>query len=167
MPPKPQFTKEEKKIIGGRKMNKSICGIDCTLCQSKNTCKGCTETKGCPFDKQCFIEKYIELGGVESYQEFKRTLIEEINDLHIPGMAKIEELCPLVGSFVNLEYTLPSGQTVKFLDDREIYLGMQVECIFDDSQTRCFGVIASNDFLLISEYSENGTDAEIIVFKRR
>ena len=35
-------------------MNHSICGADCAECMMKNTCKGCVETKGCPFGKQCF-----------------------------------------------------------------------------------------------------------------
>ena len=44
---------------------KSICGADCENCGygKNNNCKGCTETKGCPFNKQCFIAKYILTGG--------------------------------------------------------------------------------------------------------
>lgn len=47
------------------------------------------------------------------------------------GMEKIEELYPLIGRYVNLEYTLPSGQKVKLLNDDEMYLGNQLENVYD------------------------------------
>ena len=51
----------------------SICGADCNNCKfgQNNNCKGCSNTSGCPFGKQCFIAKYILTGGKESYKEFK------------------------------------------------------------------------------------------------
>lgn len=149
------------------KMRNAICGANCTECPSKETCKGCAETKGCPFGKQCFIAKYILTGGMENYQAFKKGLIDEINALEIPGMEQITELYPLVGRFVNLEYPLPSGGTVKFLCDDEMYLGAQVKNLFDDSGKSCFGVIGRADFLLVCEYGENCANPEIVVFKRR
>ncbi len=48
--------------------------------------------------------------------------------LHIEGMPKVEKLNALVGGYINLEYRLPNGQTVKFLDDNATYLGNQLEC---------------------------------------
>ena len=92
-------------------------------------------------------------------------LIGEFNGLAIPGMPKINELYPLVGNFVNLEYSLPSGQKVKFLDDNSMYLGNQVECKF--SVGRCYGLLADEHFLLVCEYSENGADPEIVIYMRR
>lgn len=148
-------------------MSHSICGANCTECPSKETCKGCVETKGCPFGKQCFVAKYILTGGIENYQKFKNVLIDEINALRIDGMEQVTELYPLVGSFVNLEYPLPSGETVRFLCDDEMYLGAQVKNLFDDSGKSCFSVIARADFLLVCEYSENCVNPEIVVFKRR
>lgn len=82
-------------------------------------------------------------------------------------MEQITELYPLVGRFVNLEYPLPSGSTVKFLCDDEMYLGAQVKNLFDDSGKSCFGVIGRADFLLVCEYGENCVNPEIVVFKRR
>lgn len=99
---------------------------------------------------------------METFEKFKLALIGEFNRLGIPGMPKIKELYPLCGSFVNLEYTLPGGQKVKFLDDTSIYLGNQVECEFGSN--RCFGLVAGLDFLLVSKYGENGTDPEIVVY---
>lgn len=148
-------------------MKNSICGANCAECPSKESCRGCAETNGCPFGKECFIAKYILTGGTENYTAFKKGLIDEINALDIEGMEKVTELYPLVGTFVNLEYPLPNGGTVKFLTDDETYLGTQVKNLFDESGKTCFGVIARESFILICEYGENCTDPEIVVFKKR
>lgn len=148
-------------------MCKSICGINCDKCPSKEHCKGCAQTNGCPFGKQCFMAKYILVGGTEKYEEFKKCLIDEINALNIDGMEKVKELYPLVGNFVNLEYPLPNGETVKFLKNDEMYFGAQTANIFDEEGKTCFGVIARENFILVCEYGENGSDPEIVVFKRR
>lgn len=148
-------------------MKESICGANCAECPTKKACPGCAETNGCPFEKQCYIAKYILTGGEESYQAFKNSLINEINALGIDGMEPVTELYPLVGSFVNLKYPLPNGETVRFLHDDEVYLGAQVKNLFDDSGKTCFGVIARESFILVSEYGENGTAPELILYKRR
>ena len=149
---------------------KSICGADCNNCEyGKNKgCKGCTNTNGCPFGKQCFVAKYILTGGKENYELFKNQLIDEINEIAISGMPKIKELVPLNGSFVNLSYTLPNGNSASFLENDEIYLGTQVESEFNDGNIiRCFGVLANMDFILISEYGPNGENPELIIYKKR
>ena len=151
-------------------MKKSICGADCDNCGygKNNGCKGCAESKGCPFGKKCFIAQYISTGGIDSYNLFKKKLTEEFNSLAIPGMPKINELFPLNGAFVNLEYPMPGGNSVKLLDDKEIYLGNQVECEFNDGELiRCYGLVAGMDFLLVSEYGVNCTDPELIIYKKR
>lgn len=147
-------------------MKKSICGANCEQCPSKEACPGCVTTNGCPFGKQCFVAKYILLGGMERYQAFQKGLIEEINSLHIDGMEPVTALYPLVGSYVNLAYPLPSG-TVKFLQDDEIYLGTQVKNTFDNSGKTYFGVVARENFILIGSYGENGADPELVLYKRR
>lgn len=148
----------------------SICGADCDNCGfgKNNNCKGCSETKGCPFGKQCFIAKYILVGGMENYESFKKQLIEEFNSLKILGMPEIKELCALNGAYVNMEYPLFNGENVKLLRDDDIYLGTQVECEFNDGETiRCFGLVANMYFLLVCEYGANGENPEIIVYKKR
>lgn len=148
----------------------SICGVNCNNCGygKNNNCKGCKSTNGCPFGKECFIAKYILTGGKENYELFKKQLIEEINSLNISGMPEINSLNPLNGSFVNLDYTIPNGKTVQFLDNNDIYLGTQVESIFnDDDQVRCFGILANMNFILVSEYGANGENPEIIIYKKR
>ena len=95
---------------------KSICNADCDNCEygKNNNCKGCINTNGCPFGKECFIAKYILTGGIDNYEHFKKQLIDEINSLNIPGMPKIDKLHELNGFFVNLSYPMPNGKFVKF-----------------------------------------------------
>ena len=80
-------------------------------------------------------------------------------------LPKVENLNVLPGSFVNLEYRLPNGQMVKFLDDNATYLGSQLECAFGGD--RCFGIVANMDFLLVCTYEENGENPELVVYKKR
>ena len=70
-----------------------------------------------------------------------------------------------MGKYVNLEYPLTSGGTVKFLDDNSMYLGNQVEC--ELHKGRCYGMVACVDFLLVCEYGENGADPEVVLYMRR
>ena len=90
--------------------------------------------------------------------------MSEFNALGIEGMPEITELYCLCGSFVNLEYPMPSSEKIKLLDDKNIYLGTQVDCVFVD---RCFGLVAGMDFLLVCEYGEGGTNPEIVIYKKR
>lgn len=148
-------------------MKEALCGANCAECPSKEVCPGCAQTNGCPFGKECNIAKYILTEGMEKYQTFKKSLIDEINALHIAGMEEVAELYPLVGNFVNLEYPLPSGETVKFLRDDEAYLGAQVKNLLDESGKTCFGVLARENFILICAYGEYGANPELILYKRR
>ena len=148
----------------------SICGADCNSCGygKNNNCKGCSESNGCPFGKQCFIAKYIKTGGIENYNVFKKQIIDEFNSLNVPAMPKINELYPLNGAYVNLSYPLPNGSVVKLLEDDNIYLGNQVECAFNEGKIiKCYGLVAGMDFLLVSEYGANGDSPELIVYKKR
>lgn len=112
-----------------------------------------------------YWKRYAEIGGEDKFDEFKKQIIDEFNDLHIEGMPKVENLNALVGGFINLEYTLPNGRTVKFLDDGATYLGNQLECEFGGD--RCFGIIANMEFLLVCTYGENGANPELVLFKHR
>jgi len=105
------------------------------------------------------------LEGAEAFAAFKRQLIDEINDLRIEGMPKVESLNALVGGYVNLEYRLPNGKTATFLDDSATYLGNQLESELENG--RCFGIAANADFILVCTYEENGENPELIVYKKR
>ena len=80
-------------------------------------------------------------------------------------MPKVETLNALVGRFVNLEYRLPNGEKVRFLDDEKTYLGNQLESEFGGD--RCFGILAGMDFLLVATYAEGGEDPELVLYKKR
>ena len=112
-----------------------------------------------------YWKRYTNLAGAEKFAEFKQQLIDEINALHIEGMPKVETLNALVGGYVNLEYRLPNGKLVKFLDDGATYLGNQLECEFGGN--RCFGIAANMDFILVCTYEENGENPELVIYKKR
>ena len=112
-----------------------------------------------------YWERYTNLAGAEKFEEFKQQLMDEINALHIEGMPKVEKLNALVGGYVNLEYRLPNGKLVKFLDDGATYLGTQLECEFGGN--RCFGIAANMDFILVCTYEENGENPELVIYKKR
>ena len=132
----------------------SICGADCSACKMKDECRGCAETCGSPFRGKCIAAEYIRFGGKTAYETFKRGLLDEINALLArEGLPKADALYELCGAFVNLEYSLPS-----------VYLGSQIE--FADLGV-CYGVVADKDFILVCSYSVNGSEPEIIIYKRR
>ena len=112
-----------------------------------------------------YWKRYAELGGNESLKKFKELLIRECNDLHIEGMPEVKTLNFLIGSYVNMEYSLPNGQKVKFLDDNTTYLGTQLVCEFGGD--RCFGIVCNMDFLLVCTYEENGENPELVIYKKR
>uniref|UniRef100_UPI004056C3B8 zinc ribbon domain-containing protein n=1 Tax=Acetatifactor sp. TaxID=1872090 RepID=UPI004056C3B8 len=112
-----------------------------------------------------YWKRYEELGGNGAFEDFKKVLIEEINALNIKGMPKLTKLIALVGSYINTEYRLPNGKTVKYLDDNATYLGNQLECEFGGD--RCFGIAANMDFILISTYEKNGENPELVIYKKR
>ncbi len=113
-----------------------------------------------------FWKQYAAVGGREKFEEFKQQLIREFNTLlHVEGLPEVRSLNVLSGSFVNLEYRLPNGQKVRFLDANATYLGNQLECEFGGS--RCFGIAANMEFLLVCTYEENGENPELVMYKKR
>ncbi len=112
-----------------------------------------------------YWKRYQELSDDGQFDALKNKLIKEINDLEIEGMPKLKKLNALVGKFVNLEYPLPNGTRVKFLDDQMTYLGNQLESDFGGD--RCFGVIANMDFIMVSTYEKDGINPELILYKKR
>lgn len=104
-----------------------------------------------------------ELPKERELSELKQQLTEEINALGIDGLI-VDDLNLLPGAYVNLEYPLPNGTTVKFLNDNDVYLGNQIER--KDSE-RCYGVVADGMFILVCEYGCNGANPEIVLYKRK
>jgi transcriptional regulator with XRE-family HTH domain len=112
-----------------------------------------------------YWKRYEELSDDGQFEEFKNQLIEEINALHIEGLPRVEKLYALVGSYVNLEYPLPNGTKVKFLDDGVTHLGTQLESEFGGD--RCFGILASMDFIMVCTYEAEGVNPELVLYKKR
>ena len=147
------------------------CGMkleDCNISKETNGdfneeyCKWCYSDGNYTLD---FWKQYIKVGGIEKFNEFKKQLIDELNVLlEIEGLPKVKMLNVLSGSFINLEYRLPNGDMVKFLDDKASYLGSQLEI---EGLDRCFGIAANMEFLLICSYEADGKNPELVVYKKR
>ena len=137
---------------------KTFCGIDCCKdCNRLLECGGCEKCQGHPFGGSCVAERNRD------FKALKRQLIDEINALGIEGLA-VSDLNLLTGSYVNLSYPLANGSAVQFLKGNDIYLGNQVE---QEDSERCYGIVANEGFILICEYGCDGSDPEIVLYKRR
>ena len=140
------------------------------VCVGHMAGEGFTEEQARAYMKQLlptldYWKRYEQLSDNGQFEAFKQQLIREINDLHIEGMPRVESLNALVGRFVNLAYPLPSGESVKLLNDGTTYLGTQLEPAFGGE--RCFGVLANMDFILISTYEAEGRNPELVLYKKR
>lgn len=142
---------------------KAICGVDCcSTCGMKGACGGCQETDGHPFGGSCIAAEYIKRDGMEAFLELKQKLIDEFHGLGIKGL-RVPDLNLLIGSYVNLEYTLPNGQNVKLLKDDKVYLGNQIEV---EGSERCYGIVADDEYLLVCDYKCNGAEPRIVCYKK-
>ena len=140
------------------------------VCVSHMANENFTEEQAREYMKQMlptlnYWKKYDELSDDGQFEAFKKQLIDEINALNVEGMPKLDKLNALVGSYVNLEYRLPNGAKVKFLNDQTTYLGNQLESELGGD--RCFGVLANMDFILVCTYGEGGSDPELVLYKKR
>ena len=140
------------------------------ICVPMMVKEGFTEEQARSYMKQKLPEldywkRYEELSDNGEFDAFKKQLIDEINSLGVEGMPKLDKLNALVGGYVNLAYPLPSGASVKFLDDGATYLGNQLESEFGGD--RCFGVLANMDMILICTYGSGGADPELVLYKKR
>lgn len=154
-----------------RKLVCQCCGMPLEDCNMSRETDGNFNEDYC---KWCYVDgkftldiwrRYGEVGGKEKLKEFKKQLIDELNTLlHLEGLPKVEDLNMLSGDYINLEYTLPSGDKVKFLDDKQTYLGNQLESKFGD---RYIGIAANMEFFLICSYEENGENPELVIYKKR
>lgn len=148
----------------------SICGADCAQCPSREGCGGCRETGGRPFGRDCPVavccrdEGHAQCSQCGGTCKLKAPLIAAFNALGIPDMPEVTDLNVLAGSYINLAYPLPNGQTVKLLEDDKLYFGNQLEKTGSD---RCYGIAVDEAYLLVCEYGCGGTDPEIILYQKR
>ena len=94
----------------------------------------------------------------------EHTEAAEVNSDQATKRERLTKFNVLVGGYINLEYRLPNGNVVKFLDDAT-HLGNQLECEFGGD--RGFGIAANMDFSLICTYGENGENPELVAYKKR
>ena len=99
------------------------------------------------------LEDYLRLGAIRDVIELP---IDDVLDI---------KLNALVRKYVNLEYTLPNGEKVKFLDDQKTDQGNQMESEFGGD--KCFGILASMDFILVCTYEKDGENPELLIYKKR
>ena len=140
------------------------------VCVKHMATEGFTEEKARSHMKEMlpkldYWKRYEELSDRGEFEKFKAKLIDEINAFHIEGMPKLEKLNALVGAYVNLEYRLPNGERVKFLNDQTTYLGNQLESEFGGD--RCFGVLANMNFIMVCTYGRDGANPELILYRKR
>lgn len=139
-------------------MIKTFCGMDCcSECTRLPECGGCEKCQGRPFGGSCVARRNRD------FLSLKKQLIEEINAFGIKGLS-VSDLNLLNGAYVNLEYPLGNGSSVRFLKNEDIYFGNRIE---REGSERCYGVVADEKFILVCEYGCNGTDPEIVLYKRR
>ena len=100
--------------------------------------------------------------GENVLKEWKEKLIAALNDLKIEDMEEVTELHALKGSFANLTYPLPNGESVKFWDDNKIYLGN----LLPKKGGGSYGIVADENYLMVSECGEDVSHAKIVVLKR-
>jgi hypothetical protein len=106
---------------------KTICGANCDTCGFRESCKGCAANCGRPFGGKCAAAEYIKGFGKAAHDRFKAELLAEINAaLEAGGLPQASLLNELPGSVINPEYPLPSGASVRLLDDQRICLGCQI-----------------------------------------
>lgn len=107
--------------------------------------------------------EWVQQGGSKRLNQEKQRLIAEVNALDIPKLV-ITDVTLLNGFYVNLAYPLPSGEMVKLLQDQRVYLGAQIA---QPSSERFYGVVADDQYLLISSCGPSGEAPEIILYKKR
>lgn len=141
----------------------SICKrYNCHECPSFKECGGCENCNAMPFDskEQCISARIINEKGYDGFIIVFKHVIDEINKLSIPGL-HVDDMNILPGSLLNLEYPLPNGGTVKFLNDDKTYFANQIET----SNERCYGVVSDGTFLLVASYLSEGKDPVLVLYK--
>ncbi len=93
----------------------------------------------------------------------QKRLIQRFRALGIPELEGLERLEELPGHFINLDYTLSNGRTVRFWEDDKMYWGGQIH---KENSDRCYGLISDGNFLFVCEYGCGGCDAQIVCFQR-
>ncbi len=90
-------------------------------------------------------------------------LIDEFNALGIKDMPKVTKLYGHKGEFVNIQCKLPNGNVSKILDDSKMYYTAELP---KQNSERCFGLVTDKKQIAVFEYSAEGKDAELVIWKK-
>ena len=93
----------------------------------------------------------------------EQRLLELIKGLGIKEFADFKSLNLMDGNYLNLECKLPNGNTAKILDDNKKYYAKQVDIVGSE---KCYGVAADENSIAVFRYGCEGSDAELILWKR-
>ena len=141
----------------------SICKkYNCEECPSFKDCGECENCNAMPFGakEQCICARLIADKGFRGFQDTFQHVINSINALSIHGL-HVEDMNILPGSYLNLEYPLPNGETVKFLNDNRTYFANQIETDGD----RRYGVVSDGSFLLVASYEPEGKHPKLLLYQ--
>ena len=94
----------------------------------------------------------------------EQELLREFHALGVKELQAVTQLHALPGDYINLLCRLPGGQVMQVLQNDKTYLGAQV-C--KETDGRCYGLAADENQLLVFEYGDGGSDAELILWKKR
>lgn len=92
-----------------------------------------------------------------------KKLIEAFNNLGIEDMPEVTKLYGHKGEFVNIECKLPNGKIDKILDNNKMYYTAELQKL---NSERCYGLVTDKVQLAVYEYSNDGNDAQLIVWKK-
>ena len=90
-------------------------------------------------------------------------LIEAFNSLGIKDMPEVTKLYGHKGEFVNILCKLPNGNVAKILDDSKMYYTAELP---KQNSERCFGLVTDKKQIVVFEYSADGMDAELVIWKK-
>lgn len=110
------------------------------------------------YDHDHFVDIYLQPKHAANTTEQK--LINEFNSLGF--LPHVDELLYGPGFLVNLSLRLPNGTTAQFWDDEQSYYVAQLP----SKQGRYFGLVGDEHNLLVCEYNPDGSNAELIVYKK-
>ena len=102
-------------------------------------------------------------GGFIWKKTKKDELIKLFNELYIPDMEEVKELYRLEGAYINLNCRLPNGEMAQILNDAQIYYGAE---LCKKGSERCYGLATDGKQLVVYEYGNGGSDAELVLWKR-
>ena len=165
---------EPRKLICqccGMPIDDSILGRDKDGTLNEEYCKWCYADGTYTYNDMdelidvCVKNMVNENFTEEQARSYMKEMLPKLDYWNKYDELSVDKLNALVGKYVNLEYQLPNGQKVKFLDDQKTYLGNQMESEFGGD--RCFGILADMDFIIICTYEKDGENPELLIYKKR